>query len=238
MFLNIFYIIQAYCDILPIPHNKWIAPKRYIESDIVFLIYTGSTFYHTRTTAVRDTWLSRVTHKYIFGEVAYPTLPIVVIENTQDDYASNLRKVYDGLEIAFKKHGETAKFYFLSGCDTFVNVPHLLKRLANFDHTQPLLIGGSPSNSKCYTKRKETQDTISYPSGGAGLLLSAQMMKLMVPKLKSYFAVDWPFADDKAHSDRKNVLFNKFIFPVLNFSCSNLSWTFYGFPSINNFWIF
>src|SRR5271154_1388893 len=60
-------IFLAYCDIVPTPRNKWIPAKRYTESDIVFIIYTGANFYQTRATATRDTWLSRVTHKYFFS---------------------------------------------------------------------------------------------------------------------------------------------------------------------------
>ncbi|CAF3334174.1 unnamed protein product, partial [Rotaria sp. Silwood2] len=61
----------AYCDIVPTPRNKWISAKRYVESDIVFIIYTGATFYQTRALATRDTWLSRVTHKYFFSSTPY-----------------------------------------------------------------------------------------------------------------------------------------------------------------------
>ncbi|CAF1383685.1 unnamed protein product, partial [Rotaria sordida] len=72
--------VVTYYDILPIPRNNWIPPERYMESDIVFIIYTGASFYQNRAIATRDTWLSRVTHKYFFSSTPYPSLPVTVIE--------------------------------------------------------------------------------------------------------------------------------------------------------------
>jgi hypothetical protein len=46
------------------------------------------------------------------------------------------------MQIAYKEHNETGKFYFLAGCDTFVNVPDLLKRLDQYDYQQALIIDG------------------------------------------------------------------------------------------------
>ncbi|CAF4257759.1 unnamed protein product, partial [Rotaria sordida] len=45
-------ILRPYCDVVPIPRKNWIPAKRYIESDIVFIIYTGAYLYHSRATAV------------------------------------------------------------------------------------------------------------------------------------------------------------------------------------------
>ncbi|CAF2996249.1 unnamed protein product [Rotaria sp. Silwood2] len=149
----------AYCDIVPTPRNKWISAKRYVESDIVFIIYTGAPFYQTRALATRDTWLSRVTHKYFFSSTPYPSLPVTVIE---------------------------------AGCDTFVNVPHLLKRLDEFNHTKALVIGGHPFNYPCFRKKTQTIEGVQYPSGGAGFFLSATLMEMMYPKIEQFFQDEWP----------------------------------------------
>jgi hypothetical protein len=122
-----------------------------------------------------------------------------------EDYSSNMRKSYIGMQIAYEEHNQTAKFYFLAGCDTFVNVPHILKRLNNFDYTQPVIVGGYPFEHKCYVNKKETAHSITYPSGGAGFFLSARMMEMMYPRLTSYFEDDWltikdPFNDGKDFS--------------------------------------
>ncbi|CAF4616592.1 unnamed protein product [Rotaria sp. Silwood1] len=182
----------AYCNIVPTPRNKWTAAKRYVESDIVFIIYTGVPFYQTRALATRDTWLSRVTHKYFFSSTPYPSLPITVIEGAGENYMSNMKKLYEGMKIAYQEHNQTAKFYFLSGCDTFVNVPHLLKRLDEFNHTKALVIGGHAFNYACYKKKNQTVRRILYPSGGAGFFLSAALMEMMYPKIHLFFQDDWP----------------------------------------------
>ncbi|CAF3921493.1 unnamed protein product [Rotaria sp. Silwood2] len=182
----------AYCDIVPTPRNKWISAKRYVESDIVFIIYTGATFYQTRALATRDTWLSRVTHKYFFSSTPYPSLPVTVIEGAGENYLSNMKKLYEGLKIAYKEHNQTAKFYFLAGCDTFVNVPHLLKRLDEFNHTKALVIGGHPFGHHCFRKKNQIMVGVQYPSGGAGFFLSAALMEMMYPKIDPFFHDEWP----------------------------------------------
>ena len=199
--ISIYFI--AYCDIVPTPRNTWTPSTRYAESDIVFLIYTGAPFYHGRATATRDTWLSRVTHKYFFSSTPYSSLPVTVIEGAGENYLSNMKKLYIGLQIAFREHNQTAKFYYLAGCDTFINVPHLVKRLNNFDYTQPLVIGGYPFGHKCYVKKNETSYSISYPSGGAGFFLSARLLEMMYHKLTPFFENDWPM-EEKPYNDGKS----------------------------------
>jgi hypothetical protein len=187
--------VLAYCDFLPIPQKKWVPARRYKESDIVFVIFTAASFYHGRATSIRDTWLSRVTNKYFFSATPYPTLPVTVIKGVGEGYTSNMKKAYIGMQLAYQEHNQTAKFYFLAGCDTFVNIPHILKRLDGFDYTQPLVIGGYPFKHVCYHKKEQTPDVIVYPSGGAGFLLSARMMEMMYPKLTDFFEEDWPIID-------------------------------------------
>lgn len=197
-------LFLAYCNIVPTPRNRWNSAKRYVESDVVFIIYTGAGFYHTRATATRDTWLSRVTHKYFFSSTAYPTLPVTVIEGAGENYVSNMQKLYKGMQIAYREHNQTAKFYYLAGCDTFINVPHILKRLENFDYQKPYVIGGYPFGHPCYKKKNITLAGITYPSGGAGFFLSAGLMEMMYPKLEPFFLEDWPI-EQKPYSDGKTL---------------------------------
>jgi hypothetical protein len=218
-FCFISYIIlstyfSAYCDIVPIPRRNWVPARRYTESDIVFLIYTGASFYHSRATAVRDTWLSRVTHKYFFSSIPYPTLPVTVIEGAGEDYSSNMKKLYVGMQLAYREHNQTAKFYYVAGCDTFVNVPHILKRLDSFNYTQPLVVGGYPFGHNCYIKKNVTTYGITYPSGGAGFFLSARMMEMMYPKLTDFFEKDWPISE-KPYSDGKEFIFVYSLFIIV-----------------------
>ncbi len=131
---------------------------------------------------------------------------MTVIEGAGEDYSSNMKKLYVGMQLAYQAHNNTAKFYYLAGCDTFINVPHILKRLESFNHTQPLIIGGYAFGHKCYIEKKETKYGVTYPSGGAGFFLSARMVEMMYPKLNSFFEKDWPISD-KPYSDGKKISF-------------------------------
>lgn len=196
------------------PRNGWTPATRYVESDIVFLIYTGAKFYHTRATSIRDTWLSRVTHKYYFSSTPYPSLPVTVIEGAGESYESNMKKLYQGMQIAYQEHNRTGKFYFLAGCDTFVNVPHLLKRLDSFDHTKPLVIGGYPFGHICVKDKNRTVGSIRYPSGGAGFFLSAGMMEMMYPQINPFFEKHWP-TERFPWSDGKKFFLDAYLFNIL-----------------------
>ena len=67
--------------------NGWKRAQNYTESDIGFLIFTAAIFYHTRATAIRDTWLSRVTHKYFLSATPYSWLPLTLLkEQVKIDY--------------------------------------------------------------------------------------------------------------------------------------------------------
>ncbi len=200
------HLSLAYCEIIPTPRQQWIRSERYVESDVVFLIYTDPSFYQDRATSLRDTCLSRVTHKYFFAQTSYPSLPITLIQSTTDKYSSHMNKLSAGLQTAYQQHGHKAKFYFVGDCETFVNVAHLLKHLDRYDDKDALLIGGSASTGRCYRGRKQSNEKISYPSAHAGILLTAQLMNMIVPKLDGYLENDWPVTDDKVDGDRKKVI--------------------------------
>ncbi len=136
--------------------------------------------------------MSRVTHKYFFSSTPYSPLPVTVIEGAGENYLSNMKKVSKGMQLAYKEHNQTAKFYYLAGCDTFINIPHILKRLENFDYQKPYVIGGYPFTHQCFKNKNVTLARISYPSGGAGFFLSAGMMEMMYPKIEPFFENDWP----------------------------------------------
>ena len=130
---------------------------------------------------------------------------MTVIEGAGEDYKSNMKKLYKGMEIAYREHNQSAKFYFLAGCDTFINVPHLLKRLESFDYRRPYIIGGHFFYYTCYKNKNETLPGIWYPSGGAGFFISAGLMEMMYPKLEPFFQNDWP--DNEAPYSDGNILF-------------------------------
>ncbi|CAF4648760.1 unnamed protein product, partial [Rotaria magnacalcarata] len=73
------------------------------ENDIAFIIFTAAAFFHTRTTAARDTWVSRITNYYFLSATLYPYLPITVVPGAGEDKLSNMKKLFYGLQIIYKQ---------------------------------------------------------------------------------------------------------------------------------------
>ena len=187
-------ILRNYCSKVPIPSDTWRAALNYNESDVGFLIFTGSIFFHTRATAARDTWLSRVTHKYFLSAIPYPWLPVTVVAGAGEDKLSNMKKVFYGLQIVYRQQQGSSnphKWYYIAGCDTFVNVHHVLKRLDPYPHTKPLLVGGHSGEADCRDSEGRMH-TIKFPSGGPGLFLSSKLMEMLMPHLTDYVDKVWP----------------------------------------------
>ncbi|CAF1220542.1 unnamed protein product [Rotaria sp. Silwood1] len=84
------------------------------------------------------------------------------------------------------------KWFYIAGCDTFVNVEHVLKRLDPFDATQPLLIGGHSGQERCLNAITRKFHPVTFPSGGAGFFFSAKLLELMQPHLSNYVENVWP----------------------------------------------
>lgn len=190
-------ILLPYCSLVPIPRHNWQRAQRYIESDITFIIFTGAKFYHSRATATRDTWLSRVTNYYFLGATPYSPLPITVINGAGEDKISNMKKIFYGLDIIYKEQQiktqeARQKWFYLAGCDTYINVEHIIKRLDSFDYRQPLLIGGHAGKETCFNTITKKSHPITFPSGGAGFFFSAGLLELMQPHLSNYVKNIWP----------------------------------------------
>lgn len=188
--------LKQYCSKIPNPIDGWQRAERYKESDVAFLIATGAPFYRTRARAVRETWASRVTNYYFLSSVPYPSLPVTIIENTGEDYQSNTKKIFLGLEMIYKSQqklpsSQRHKWYFLVGCDTYVNVPYFLKRLENYDYRKPYFLGGSTAINKCFHKNGTSYDSV-FVGGNTAHVFSAALMESMYPHLSDYVLSVWP----------------------------------------------
>lgn len=189
--------LVPYCSLVPTPRQKWRQAKRYSVHDIVFIIFTGAKFYHTRATAARDTWLSRVHTYYFLGETPYPFLPVTVIEDAGADNLSNMKKIFYGLQIIYKQQQakpleQRQKWFYIAGCDTYVNTEHVLKRLEPYNHNTPLLIGGHSASEMCYDAVTQKTHPITFPSGGAGFFISIRLFEMIEPYLTNYVESIWP----------------------------------------------
>ncbi|CAF4004670.1 unnamed protein product [Rotaria sp. Silwood1] len=191
-----------YCSKIPNPTSGWQKAKRYQENDIAFIIYTGASLLATRATSVRETWVSRVTNYYFLASTPYPSLPITVIENTGEDYQSNTKKIFHGLELIYRQQqaidpSKRHKWYVLVGCDTFVNVPHLLKQLESYNFTQPYFIGGSVGEQMCYHKNGTAYKSL-FIGGNTAHVLSAALVEALYPHLSVYVESIWPQPNHKS----------------------------------------
>ncbi|CAF0834325.1 unnamed protein product [Didymodactylos carnosus] len=146
--------------------------------------------------AVRDTWLSRISNYYFLSSKPYPYLPVTVIPNTQEDYLSNMNKTFYGLEIIYKHQQkkpehQRQKWFYIIGCDTYVDVNHLLKRLDPFDYKEVYFIGGYTLSKMCWGENG-TQFPVEFVAGGPGILLSYKLLEVLRSIMLPYFENVWP----------------------------------------------
>lgn len=185
-----------YCSKIPNPKNGWEKGKRYQENEVAFVIYTGKPFYASRAKSVRDTWASRVTHYYFLSSEPDPYLPITIINNTGEDYQSNTKKIFYGLQSIYRQqqsmHSSLRhKWYVLVGCDTYIHAPHLLKQLERYNFSQPYFIGGSTGESMCYEMSGKSYKSL-YVGGNTAHILSAALVEALYPHLSVYIDSVWP----------------------------------------------
>jgi hypothetical protein len=188
--------LEVYCNIVPIPRHNWSNSKTYIEQDIAFVIFTASSFFHTRAMATRDTWLSRITNYYFLSATPYPYLPVTVVPGAGEDKLSNMKKLFYGLQIIYQQQMNLEinlrqKWFYIAGCDTFILPHHLLKRLDGLDYRKPIRVGGHWGRHSC-PGPNQTQFQTEFPSGGAGFFFSMKLLEIMQPHLTNYVENVWP----------------------------------------------
>ncbi|CAF2931094.1 unnamed protein product [Rotaria sp. Silwood2] len=188
--------LEKYCKMVPIPRRNYQKPKTYTEDEVAFVIFTSSNFFHTRATATRDTWLSRITNYYFLSATPYPYLPVTVVPGAGEDKLSNMKKLFYGLQMIYQQQmnlsmHQRQKWFYIAGCDTFILPHHLLKRLDGFTYTQPFLIGGHSGHHTCLGPNDKGV-AVEFPSGGAGFFFSMKLLELMQPHLTNYVENVWP----------------------------------------------
>ncbi|CAF1014834.1 unnamed protein product [Rotaria sordida] len=188
--------LEKYCNMVPIPRRNYIKPKTYTEDEVVFVIFTSSKFFHTRATATRDTWLSRITNYYFLSATSYPYLPVTVIAGAGEDKLSNMKKLFYGLQIIYQQQmnlsiSQRQKWFYIAGCDTLIFPHHLLKRLDGLDYTKPIRVGGHWGTCDCLGPNG-TKIPGEFPSGGAGFFFSMKLLEIMQPHLTNYVENVWP----------------------------------------------
>ena len=183
-------VLGQYCNIVPIPRSNWTKHHMYTEQDIAFVIFTASSFFHTRATATRDTWLSRITNYYFLSATPYPYLPVTVVPGAGENRLSNMKKLFYGLQIIYQQQmklpvNQRQKWVYIIGCDTFILPHHLIKRLDGLDYNKPIRLGGHWGRHPCFGSNGSTFQA-EFPSGGAGFFFSMKLLEIMQPHLTNY----------------------------------------------------
>lgn len=174
--------LRSYCSKLPVPLNGWTRATRYAENDMAFLIYSESISHSGLLTAMRETWLARVTHKYFLNEISSSWL----LANHTADRLASIEILLRSLEIISNQQKQSLhphKWYYLGGDRTYINIDHILKRLDEYDHTRPLFLG-NPTNRTTCKNRQGRKHSVNYSSFNTGLILSSKLIQLMISQLK------------------------------------------------------
>ncbi|CAF1499709.1 unnamed protein product, partial [Rotaria sp. Silwood1] len=173
-----------------------IALEKYCDIDIAFVIFTSSNFFHTRATATRDTWLSRITNYYFLSATPYLYLPVTIVPGAGEDKLSNMKKLFYVLQIIYQQQmnlsvDQRQKWFYIAGCDTFILPHHLIKRLDGLDYRKPTRVGGHWGCCECPGPKGATFRA-EFPSSGAGFFFSIRLLEIMQPHLTNYIENVWP----------------------------------------------
>lgn len=188
--------LLPYCNIVPIPRSNWNKTRQFTEQDIAFVIFTAAKFFHTRATATRDTWLSRVSNYYFLSATPYPWLPVMVVPGAGEDKLSNMKKLFYGLQMIYQHQMNMTverrqKWFYIAGCDTFILPHHLLKRLEGLNPNKPIRVGGHWGKCSCPGPNGTVFEG-EFPSGGAGFFFSMKLLEILQPHLTNYVENVWP----------------------------------------------
>lgn len=181
-----------------------------MEFDLIFCIFGCDTIpkYRDEILKIEETWgkdantYPNVKLLFFLGEMAVLHGPQYIhLPGVQNDYLSASYKQFGGLKYIHEHY--KAKFVFFAGTDTYVNVPKLLKYLSLFNPAANLMIGGHGDMRTIMDKK------IYFPSGGAGIVITQEFLRLFYPKLPTLLD-DWtkiseimvnPYVDYRAACD-------------------------------------
>jgi len=132
-----------------------------------------------RADFILNTWYKRIP-TVLMGHSKVPGYNIMITGVDADNYASTLGKGFYGLAKLFEDN-PNLKWYALLDDDCFLYPDGLLMALSAFDPTQPWAFSQSDMG-----KVRQGGPQVWRMFGGAGIVLSNGMVKLMMPTLREY----------------------------------------------------
>lgn len=141
------------------------------------IVYGVMESYKTRslTEFSLSTWL-KVQNLYVFTDRVNNKDDRFIYISKRDDYHSNAIKCILGLRYMFENQSDS-DFYVYIDNDTFINIPKLEEFLSNKNPNELKAYG-------CVLNHWNTDPTLFYLSGGAGIILTKETMSKIYDKLE------------------------------------------------------
>ncbi|CAF3661895.1 unnamed protein product [Rotaria socialis] len=152
-----------------------------LDNDVIFLIMTGKPHQDRRVSLQQQTWMQYTAKTFIFSETASTLLPLIVLPNISDSYATAGPKFWDALQWAWKKFGHKTKWFVKIDDDTFVNVQEVWKLLKRKDATKLRVVGRCAvfSPPKSDIPKGGLPNEWTFVDGGAGMFINSYTMQLL-----------------------------------------------------------
>jgi hypothetical protein len=192
---------RYYCDKFPQDSRPFVPPTRYTKNDLVVGIYTGESVVYSRGMAVMDTWLNDLPNTVIYTPTPDPTVPSVGIAGMKPDYEymMNAQLVQlRGLQDMYRRFPDK-KWYYIVGCDTYLNVDNALRMLESYDASQPYWVSKNRFPVEPFPDDINTTDFpllnitganhsrgFTWSSGSWGWFLSNSVVKAYVDALDAF----------------------------------------------------
>ncbi|XP_017130877.1 beta-1,3-glucosyltransferase isoform X1 [Drosophila elegans] len=146
-------------------------------SHIYFAIKTCAKFHKERITIIERTWAADAQNRRYYSDVADGGIPTIStgIPNVQTGHCAKTMAI---LQLSLKDIGEQMdiRWLMLVDDDTLLSVPRVSALLSCHNHSDLVYLG------QRYGYRLRAPDGFNYHTGGAGILLSLPLVRLIVER--------------------------------------------------------
>ncbi|KAH8349307.1 hypothetical protein KR084_007483 [Drosophila pseudotakahashii] len=146
-------------------------------SNIYFAIKTCAKFHKERIAIIERTWATEARNRRYYSDVADVGIPTIStgIPNVQSGHCAKTLAI---LQLSLKDIGEQMdiRWLMLVDDDTLLSVSRLSGVLSCHNHTELMYLG------QRYGYRLHASDGFNYHTGGAGIVLSLPLVKLVVER--------------------------------------------------------
>lgn len=127
------------CDKIFKDVSPWKEPKTR-RDDVVVGIYSGESLLHSRGAAVRDTWLASMPNVRMYTPTTVAGFSKGfeergMVPDFLDAHGAQVAQLY-GLRDMYRTFPDK-KWYYIVGCDTYVQMDYALRVLDNLDAAKP-----------------------------------------------------------------------------------------------------